>query len=259
MTEVRPRVADQAITLPALPALVVGQVHHTRHTPMRHTFSHRHYQWLVDLDDPPRLPAWLRPVATFRPQDHLAGAASLPELKANVLRCLERDGIPADGVTRVVALTHARVLGHVFDPMTAYWCLAADGSLRGVVVEVHNTYGGRHAYAVRPDPSGAAFVDKDFYVSPFNDTTGEYSIRFHLDADRVSVGIRLHREGELVLTAVVDGALVPATASSVVRTVARHPHLPPRVSAQIPMHPIPLLARRRPVPPRPANTQESVR
>ncbi|GAA4113081.1 DUF1365 domain-containing protein [Knoellia locipacati] len=259
MTEVRPRVADQAITLPALPALVVGQVHHTRHTPMRHTFSHRHYQWLVDLDDPPRLPAWLRPVATFRPEDHLAGSATLPELKANVLRCLERDGIPADGVTRVVALTHARVLGHVFDPMTAYWCLTADGSLRGVVVEVHNTYGGRHAYAVRPDPSGAASVDKDFYVSPFNDTSGEYSIRFHLDDERVSVGIRLHREGELVLTAVVDGALVPATSSSVVRTVARHPLMPQRVSALIRMHGIRLWARRLPVQPRPANSQESVR
>lgn len=262
MTETRERADVRPQTrpaLPSLPALVVGQVHHTRHTPLRHTFSHRHYQWLVDLDDPPRLPAWLRPVASFRPQDHLAGAASLPELKANVLRCLERAGIPPEGVTRVVALTHARVLGHVFDPMTAYWCLTADGSLRGVVVEVHNTYGGRHAYAVRPDPSGAASVDKDFYVSPFNDTSGEYAIRFHLDADRVSVGIRLHREGELVLTAVVDGAVVPATPASVVRTVARHPLMTQRVSALIRVHGIRLWARRLPVQSRPAPSEESVR
>ena len=259
MTEVRPDVTDQVVTLPTLPALVVGQVHHTRHTPMRHTFTHRHYQWLVDLDDPPSLPRWLRPVASLRAEDHLAGGESLPELKANVLRCLERSGIPADGVTRVVALTHARVLGHVFDPMTAYWCLTADGSLRGVVVEVHNTYGGRHAYAVRPGPGGAASVDKDFYVSPFNDTSGEYAIRFHLDADRVSVGIRLHREGELVLTAVVDGAVVPATPTSVVRTVARHPLMPQRVTALIRMHGIRLWARRLPVQPRPAHDEESVR
>ncbi|MFW5473675.1 DUF1365 domain-containing protein [Knoellia sp. CPCC 206450] len=246
------------MTLPSLPALVVGQVHHTRHTPMRHTFTHRHYQWLVDLDDPPTLPAWLRPVASLHAEDHLAGAGSMPELKANVLRCLERSGIPADGVTRVVALTHARVLGHVFDPMTAYWCLA-DGALRGVVVEVHNTYGGRHAYAVRPGPGGAASVDKDFYVSPFNDTSGEYAIRFHLDADRVSVGIRLHRAGELVLTAVVEGATVPATPSSVLRTVARHPLMPHRVTALIRMHGIRLWARRLPVQPRPAHDEESVR
>ena len=259
MTEVRDRAAEQALTVPTLPALVIGRVHHTRHTPLRHSFDQRHYQWLLDLDEPLRLPGWLRPLASFRPEDHLAGAPSLPELKANVLRCLERDGIPAEGVTRVVALTHARVLGHVFDPMTAYWCLTADGALRGVVVEVHNTYGGRHAYAVRPGPSGAASVDKDFYVSPFNDTSGTYSIRFRLDPTRVSVGIRLHREGELVMTAVVDGVPVPATASSVVRTVARHPLMPQRVSALIRVHGIRLWARRLPVQRRPDSSLESVR
>lgn len=259
MSALDPGVGTSALPLPTLPALVVGRVHHTRHAPLRHTFTHRHYQWLIDLDQPPRLPAWLGPVATFRAEDHLAGAGTLSELKANVLRCLERAGIPAEGVTRVLALTHARVLGHVFDPMTAYWCLTGSGELRGVVVEVHNTYGGRHAYAVRPGPGGTASVDKDFYVSPFNDTTGEYAIRFHLDAERVSVGIRLHREGELVLTAVVEGTLVPATSTSVLRTVARHPFMPQRVTALIRWHGIRLWARRLPIHRRPVPSQESVR
>lgn len=271
MTQTQPRVAETVetdaaveqvetvLTLPTLPALVVGRVHHTRHTPMRHTFTHRHYQWLLDLDAPLELPAWLRPVASFSPKDHLAGAATHAELKANVLRCLERGGIPSDGVTRVVALTNARVLGHVFDPMTAYWCLTDEGVLRGVVVEVHNTYGGRHAYAVAPDPSGAASVDKDFYVSPFNDTSGDYAIRFRLDAERVSVGIRLHREGELILTAVVEGELVTATPRTVLATVARHPLMPQRVTALIRMHGIRLWARRLPVQRRPTNSEETVR
>ncbi|WP_353951333.1 DUF1365 domain-containing protein [Knoellia sp. S7-12] len=253
--------AAEVVTLdvPSLPALVVGRVHHTRHSPMRRTFSNRHYQWLLDLDAPLDLPRWLRPVASFRPEDHLAGASSLTELKANVLRCLERDGIPTEGVTRVVALTHARVLGHVFDPMTAYWCLTDSGELRGVVVEVHNTYGGRHAYAVRPDLAGAASVEKDFYVSPFNDTTGEYAIRFHLDPERVSVGIRLHRDGELVFTAVVEGKPVPATPRSVLSTIASHPFMPQQVTTLIRMHGIRLWARRLPIQPRPASTEESVR
>ncbi|MEO7268851.1 MAG: DUF1365 family protein, partial [Knoellia sp.] len=112
--------------------------------------------------------------------------------------------------------------------------------------------------AVAPDPSGAASVDKDFYVSPFNDTSGEYAIRFHLDADRVSVGIRLHREGQLVLTAVVEGDLVPATPRSVLATVARHPFMPQRVTALIRMHGIRLWARRLPVQPRPPASEESV-
>ena len=143
--------------------------------------------------------------------------------------------------------------------MTAYWCLTGTGELRGVVVEVHNTYGERHAYAVRPDLAGSASVDKDFYVSPFNDTTGEYALRFHLDPDRVSVGIRLHRGGALVLTAVVDGAPVPATRRSVLATVARHPFMPQRVTALIRMQGIRLWARRLPVQPRPTSSKESVR
>lgn len=259
MTAASSAAAVVALDLPTLPALVVGRVHHTRHSPLRHSFTNRHYQWLIDLDVPLSLPRWLGPVASFRPEDHLAGPASLTELKANVLRCLERGGIPTEGVRRVVALTHARVLGHVFDPMTAYWCLTDSGVLRGVVVEVHNTYGGRHAYAVRPDPAGAASVDKDFYVSPFNDTTGVYAIRFHLDPDRVSVGIRLHRDGELVLTAVVEGAPVPATPRSVLATVASHPFMPQQVTTLIRMHGIRLWARRLPVQPRPTTSEESVR
>ncbi|MFW5471235.1 DUF1365 domain-containing protein [Knoellia sp. CPCC 206435] len=259
MTQTLPASQAVSVELPALPALVVGRVHHIRHVPFRRAFGNRHYQWLIDLDEPLDLPTWLGPVASFRPEDHLSGPSTLPELKANVLRCLERDGIPTEGVTRVVALTHARVLGHVFDPMTAYWCLTAAGELRGVVVEVHNTYGGRHAYAVRPDSRGAASVDKDFYVSPFNDTTGEYAIRFHLDAERVSVAIRLHRDAELVFTAVVEGRLVPGTPRSVVATVARHPFMPQQVTALIRMHGIRLWARRLPVHPRPAESLETVR
>lgn len=255
----QPGAAPLPLDLPPLPALVVGRVHHTRPGPVRHSFTYRHYQWLIDLDEPLRLPRWLTPVASFRPEDHLAGEGTLPALKANVLRCLERAGIPAGEVTRVVALAHARVLGHVFDPMTAYWCLDDNGVLRGVVIEVHNTYGGRHAYAVQPDHGGVAAVDKDFYVSPFNDTSGEYGVRVRLDSARVRVGIRLRRAGELLMTAVVDGAVVPATSRSVLTTVLRHPFMPQQVSALIRFHGIRLWARRLPIQPRPAPSKESVR
>jgi DUF1365 family protein len=45
-----------------------------------------------------------------------------------------------------------------------------------VVVEVHNTYGDRHAYLVRPDGSGRASTSKELYVSPFNDVSGSYDL-----------------------------------------------------------------------------------
>ena len=78
-----------------------------------------------------------------------------------MLRVLRREGVETGDVDRVVMLGHARVLGHTFDPMTVFWCFAADGSLRAVLVEVHNTYGGRHAYVLASGRRGARRRDKD--------------------------------------------------------------------------------------------------
>lgn len=50
---------------PAVPALVVGTVAHTRHRPTKHAFRYRAYQWLVDIDDLPRYRWPLRLVTGF--------------------------------------------------------------------------------------------------------------------------------------------------------------------------------------------------
>ena len=176
-----------------------------------------------------------------------------------MLRCLERDGIPTEGVTRVVALTHARVLGHVFDPMTAFWCLTDTGELRAVVVEVHNTYGERHAYLLEVDESGRARTDKAFYVSPFNDTSGEYAVSLRLERERVVVTVGLDRDGERILTATTSGVPRAATDATVVRTAARHLLMTWRVSALIRVHGIWLWTRRLPIQPRTPHSQEDLR
>lgn len=245
--------------LPDLPALVVGRVHHTRFRPVEHSFTHRHTQWLVDLDALPRLPRWLRPLASFRGEDHLSGDPGMAALKANVLRVLEREDVPTGPRDRVVMLAHARVLGHVFDPMSAFWVFAPDGALRAVLVEVHNTYGGRHAYVLRPDALGRADVDKAFFVSPFNDVEGEYAITLTLNPEKVGVAIRLRIRDEPLVTATVMGAPRPATTSAVAIAAIRHPLMPQRVSGLIRVHGIWLWLRKLPVRPRPDHSLESVR
>ncbi|PKW26728.1 DUF1365 domain-containing protein [Phycicoccus duodecadis] len=245
--------------LPTLPALVVGTVHHTRFRPVKHSFSHRHTQWLVDLDAMPRLPRWLRPVAGFRGEDHLSANPGIPALKANVLRVLERDGVDTTPGDRVVMLAHARVLGHVFDPMSAFWVFAPGGALRAVLVEVHNTYGQRHAYVLRPDAGGRADLPKEFFVSPFNDVEGDYAIRLTLTPSKVGVAIRLRVRDEPLVTATVTGAPRRATTSAVATAALRYPLMPQRVSGLIRVHGIWLWLRRLPVRPRPDHSLESVR
>lgn len=245
--------------LPSLPALVVGHVHHTRHRPVVHSFSNRHYQWLVDLEHMPRLPLWARPLARFRAEDHLAGAPGIPALRENVIRVLGSEGVETHDIGKVVMLANARVFGHTFDPMSAFWCFAADGTLRAVLVEVHNTYGDRHAYVLEPDPSGRATTAKEFYVSPFNDVDGDYAIRFFLSPTRVGVAIRLLVGNEPLVTASVTGAPQLADTPAVVRTAMRHPFMTQRVTAMIRVHGIWLWFRRLPVLPRPEHSMESVR
>ena len=202
-----------------MPALVVGSVRHTRYRPRRHSFTYGHYQWLVDLDDPPQMPRGLGWLGTLRPEDHLGSPTSFPALRAEVLDAVAAAGLAAESVERVVMLAHARILGHVFDPMSAFWCLDADGRVVAVLVEVHNTYAGRHAYVVEPDPGWRAEVDKELFVSPFNDTSGRYLLHLELTPDRVVAVVRLVRDGSPVVTALITMAWVSAVEAPLVADV----------------------------------------
>ncbi len=237
--------------LPDLPALVVGHVAHRRAGPVRHAFRHRAYQWLVDLDAVPDPPWPLRPLAGFSSADHL-GDPSLT-IKANVERYLTGHGIRLGPDGRVVMLANARVLGHVFNPLSVFWCYAADGTLRCILAEVHNTYGGRHVYLVRPDRTGSARAEKAFYVSPFFDVSGTYTLRFDIRPDLVSTSVTLHREGSIAFSATFRGRPQRATSRAIIARSVRQPLMPQRVSALIRMHGVWLWLRRLPVTARPSS------
>lgn len=244
---------------PDVPALVVGAVSHTRGHPIRHAFTHRTYQWLVDLDALPELPRWLRPLARFDAADHLDGGRLGGGIRADLERFLARRGTRLEPTDRVLMLANARILGHVFDPLTVFWCLAADGRVRAVVLEVHNTYAERHAYVLDLDERGWTRVEKAFYVSPFNDVSGTYDVRLRLGPQLVSVSVGLDRAGTRVLTAASRGVPQPATRAALLRVAATHVLMPQRVTALIRLHGIRLWLRRLPVLPRPSHPKEAVR
>jgi uncharacterized protein len=240
--------------LPRLPALIVGQVTHQRPGPVRHRFRHRAYQWLVDLDAVPRQPWYLRPFAQFSSADHL-GDPGLP-IKANVENYLALNGIGLGERGRVLMLANARVLGYVFDPLSVFWCYDHAGLLVCVVAEVHNTYGERHAYLLRPDETGGYQTDKKLYVSPFFDVSGCYGLKFTLTPDVVSATVLLRRGAALAFCATFRGRPELATRRALARRLLREPLMPQRVSALIRMHGIWLWLRRLPVQPRPRHYRQ---
>ena len=235
--------------LPTLPALVDGVVSHRRTGPVGHAFRHRVYQWLVDLDDVPRLPAPLRPFASFHSSDHLGDGEK--SIKDNVVDFVSTHGVDLGDQCRVVMLAHPRVLGYVFNPLSVFWCYDRTGRLVCIVAEVHNTYGGRHAYLLRPDASDTAVADKEFYVSPFFDVSGQYELRFSLTPDRVHCRIVLTRANVVAFSASFAGRPLPVSTHRLLRTLLRQPLMPQRVTALIRMHGVRLWMKRLPVQARP--------
>lgn len=225
-------------------ALYQAEVTHIRQVPPKRAFRHRIYMWLVDLDRLPRLPWWLRPFARFEARDHLGSPDK--SIRENLDAWLGRHGVDLQG-GQVLLLTHARVLGYVFNPVSVFWCHRPDGTLACAVAEVHNTYGERHCYLLDTDAAGKATVTKEFYVSPFQQMGGDYVMRLPKPDEKLSLAIRLAQHGQTPLIATLRGLRTPATTRGIVRAVVNRPLVTRMVSALIRRHGIALWLRRVPI------------
>jgi DUF1365 family protein len=129
-------------------------------------------------------------------------------------------------------LSGARTLGYVFNPITVFWCYDASGAQCAVVVEVHNTYGDRHAYVLEPDAGGEASVAKALYVSPFNPVEVPYRIKVEEPGSSVGISVTLERRGEEPFVATLRGRRRPTTPRTVLRTALCHSAARTRVLIQ---------------------------
>jgi predicted NAD/FAD-binding protein/DUF1365 family protein len=227
------------------PRIYRTTITHTRRRPLKHRFVTGSHLWLVDLDDLPDHGV----LGRFEARDHL-GDPQL-SIRANVEALLTREGVVVSG-GRILMAANARALGYCFNPISVFWCHDATGNLAATVVEVHNTYGDRHAYVLHPDAAGRALAPKRMYVSPFHGTDGRYEVVAPVPGDRLEVAVRLVTE---------DGAVFDASVRG--RPVAAGPwRAAPAALAgalRIRLHGLWLWARRLPVQPRPAHHQEGVR
>ena len=186
--------------------LYAGVVTHTRFRPRRHALAYRIFMLLIDLDELPALTARLKlfslgrfNLVGFDPRRH--GDGSSAPLKTQVEAHLAAAGLPSGGPVRMLAMP--RILGMGFNPLTVYFCHAADGRLSAILYEVNNTFGERHSYLI---PAGDGAVqrqacDKAFYVSPFMDMELAYRFRVRPPGDAVQVLVDVDdAEGHLLAT-----------------------------------------------------------
>lgn len=223
------------------PRLYRTTIQHTRRTPLRKRFRSRGYSWVVDIDALPR--------RGFEARDHLG--APDRTIRENVEAFLLSEGVDLQG-GRILMAANARALGHCFNPITVFWCRHRDGSPAATVVEVHNTYGDRHAYLVHPDADGKARVPKAMYVSPFNDVEGVYDLVVPEPGERLVVAVRLTTPDGAAFDASIRGDRVRSRRGRAALSSWR-------TTLLIRWHGIALWLRRLPVRPRPPHHQEGVR
>ena len=236
--------------LPTFPAIVRGKVLHNRRKPFQHGLTFKTYEWLLDLDQPLPNSAFAR----FLPEDHFGGKSA--SLRDAVETFAREHGASIEPGDRVIMLATARSIGYVFNPLSVYWCLDAGNDIRWAILEIHNTYGERHAHVIYPDAHGRVVIAKEFYVSPFFEIRGEYHVRLILDAHHVHASVNLHQDDELVFSASFSGTPLPATRSNLVRAALRTPFASYQTMVRIRAHGIWLWLRRLPVIKRPAHKEQ---
>ncbi|MBP7703651.1 MAG: DUF1365 domain-containing protein [Caulobacter sp.] len=214
-----------------------GVVTHVRHRPRRHALRYRIFMLLLDLDSPPTerprlLGRGRLGLASFREADH--GDRGDRPLAVQVRERLASAGIVADGPIRL--LTMPRTLGHGFNPLSVYFCHAADGTLAAILHEVTNTFGERHFYlapADRDAPVQRHDAGKQFYVSPFMDMEMRYRFTVEPPGARTGIIIEVDDAEGSRMTAAFAGAHEPLTDGSLLAAWLAHPLLSLAVVAGI--------------------------
>jgi len=218
--------------------LYVGRVRHRRFSDPLHEFEYPVWYALLDLDELAELSARVGffshnrfNLVGFDDRDHMGPAAEPVRHKLD--GWLQSQGVHASPA-HVTLLTHLRVLGHVFNPVSFFFCWDDGHSLQQVVAEVNNTFGETYCYLLEAD--GGVIrreEDKVFHVSPFQPVDGRYRFRVTAPGPRMTAHIDVLRDGELVFDSTLATNQRPLTGWSVLKTLARYPHTGIRTLALI--------------------------
>ncbi|HEY5275563.1 MAG TPA: DUF1365 domain-containing protein [Coriobacteriia bacterium] len=230
--------------------LLEGKVRHRRARPFVYALEHELFYVALDLDELDDVARKLKLISrnrsnilSFRDSDHLDPPAV--DLREAVREHLRSEGVDPDG-WRLTLITNLRVFGYVFNPASFYLCRDPSGALQVVIVEVHNTHLERHLYTLRRPADGSEFVasmDKDFYVSPFIEMVGRYTVRVRDEPGRLRISINEDQDADLLLHTSIDLVGRPLSDRNVARMLVRYPFVTHKTIGLIHWHALRLWRR----------------
>jgi len=233
-------------------ALYPGTVFHERFRPRVHRLRYRIFQCLFDLDEIDALAGGLRLFSRnrfnlFSFHDRDFGDRSGGPLRPQIEALMRRAGQEPDGgPIRLLAMP--RMLGHVFNPLSVWFCHRRDGSLATIVYEVTNTFKERHSYVIPVADGSSATIrqacDKCFYVSPFMDLDMRYDFTVDPPAERTKVVVAGGDADGPLIVAAFSGTRQDMTDAHLLKAFLRHPLLTLKVVAGIHIEALRLFLKR---------------
>ena len=247
-------------------ALYRGQVTHQRMRPRRHRLNYRAFWLLLDLAELDGLDARLRlfsrdrfNLLSFFECDH--GDGSQRPLTAQIEAYLDRAGIDLGPGSAIQLLTMPRVLGYVFNPISVYYCRAADGHLAAVIYEVTSTFKVRHSYVIpvpaEEESDGAIHqtCDKALHVSPFMGMDMDYTFGGRAPGAALDLTIGASDADGMVLIAAITACRDALSDRTILSAVTAIPLLTLKVVAAIHWEALKLWIKGVPLAPRPPDPQ----
>lgn len=221
--------------------LFSAKVFHKRLLPRVNAFTYRVYYLALPLSRLNEVQNAMVGVDRFRPmsiyhRDH--GMKDGSDMAAWARGVLAQFGVDqADG--EIVLVAHPRVMGHVFNPVSFWFCLDTAGQLRAVLAEVNNTFKERLSYLIAHDdqrvimPQDVLTANKAFHVSPFLHVKGRYRFRFYYSEQALGVWIDYDTEEGEVLKTSLTGKLLPLNNASALKAFLALPLVTLRTIALI--------------------------
>jgi cyclopropane-fatty-acyl-phospholipid synthase len=219
--------------------VVPVSISHERHLKKHHSFQYRFMLLVLDLDELDHIDRSSRlfGLNRFRPvsileRDFLSpGSQGIKEKLLSLLKSKTPAIIPRDST--VLLVTSARVMGHVFNPVSLYFVFNQSRELVCSVAEVNNTFGDKHVYVLEKPENPGDFparysANKAFHVSPFFDLSGRYAFKFSDVRKELDISISLIKDGQTALEARLwqNGPARSLNDANLLRTWMSHPLAP---------------------------------